>query len=256
MTPSDPPGRGWGRAQLRRRLQKVEQDNERLRQQNEHLQRQVEEFQEELGDKDKAIADRDKRIADLERQLASRKRNSTNSSKPPSSDGLAGAQRSRCSSRKKSGRKPGGQPGHMGHDRQSVENPDRIEEVLAEKCKHCGTPLPQASGERQTVGDVFRRQIVDLPEVIVPVVTEYQYPKLVCPCCWTLRVRTPSPAPFCCCGSFPVTTARQQDNREFLAENAGVDEMDQSFPAAFSVASKVASGSSKVSGASASGTAP
>ena len=32
------------------------------------------------------IADRDKRIADLERQLAARKRNSTNSSKPPSSD--------------------------------------------------------------------------------------------------------------------------------------------------------------------------
>ena len=187
VTLFDPPGRGWGRAQLRQRLHKVEQDNERLRQQNEHLQRQVEEFQEELGDKDKAIADRDKRISDLERQLAARKRNSTNSSKPPSSDGLAGTQRRRCSPRKKSGRKPGGQPGHMGHDRQSVENPDRIEEVLAEKCKHCGTPLPQASGERQTVGDVFRRQIVDLPEVIVPVVTEYQYPKLVCPCC---QIRT------------------------------------------------------------------
>src|ERR1019366_10776892 len=25
--------------------------------------------------------------------------------------------------------------------------------------------------------------IVDLPEAILPVVTEYQYPKLVCPCC-------------------------------------------------------------------------
>ena len=183
VTPSDPPGRGWGRAQLRRRLHEVEQDNERLRRQIERLQRQVEEFQEELRDKDKAIADRDKQIADLERQLASRKRNSTNSSKPPSSDGLAGAQRRRCSSRKKSGRQPGGQPGHMGHDRQPVENPDRIEEVLPQQCKHCGTALPQAPGERQTVGDVFRRQIVDWPEVIVPVVTEYQYPKLVCPCC-------------------------------------------------------------------------
>jgi transposase len=182
-TPSEPPGRGWGRAQLRRRLHKVEQENEQLRQQNQQLQRQVGEFQEELGDKDKAIADRDKRIADLERQLAKRQRNSTNSSKPPSSDGLAGAPRRRCSSRKKSGRKPGGQPGHMGHDRQPAENPDRIEEVLPEKCKPCGTALPQVSGERQTVGDVFRRQIVDLPEVIVPVVTEYQYPKLVCPCC-------------------------------------------------------------------------
>jgi Family of unknown function (DUF6444) len=145
--PSDPPGRGWGRAQLRQRLQRVEQDNQRLRQQNQHLQRQVEEFQEELGDKDKALADRDKRIADLERQLAARKRNSTNSSKPPSSNGLAGTQRRRCSPRKKSGRKPGGQPGHMGHDRQPVEKPDRIEEVLPQKCKHCGTALPQASDD-------------------------------------------------------------------------------------------------------------
>ena len=182
-TCSEPPGRGWGRAQLRQRLHQVEQDNQRLRQQNERLQRQVEEFKEELGDKDQAIADRDKRIADFERKLAARKRNSTNSSKPPSSDGLAGTQRRRCSPRKQSGRKPGGQPGHMGQNRQPVENPARTEEVLPQECKHCGTALPQAAGERQTVGDVFRRQIVDLPEVIVPVVSEYQYPKLVCPGC-------------------------------------------------------------------------
>jgi transposase len=187
---SEPPGRGSGRTQLRQRLRKAERDKERLhrqieqlREQNEQLQRQVEESREELGDKDKAIADRDKRIADLERQLAARKRNSTNSSKPPSSDGLAGAQRRRGSPREKSGRKPGGQPGHMGHDRQPVENPDRVEEVLPQQCKHCGMAFPQEAGDRQTAGDAFRRQIVDLPEAIVPVVTEFQYPKLVCPCC-------------------------------------------------------------------------
>ena len=174
---SEPPGRGSGRTQLRQRLRKAERDNERLRQQNEQLheqneqlQRQVEESQEELGDKDKAIADRDKRIADLERQLAVRKRNSTNSSKPPSSDGLAGAQRRRHSPRKKSGRKPGGQPGHMGHNRQPVENPDRVEEIWPQQCQHCGTVLPQEAEERQTVGDIVRRQIVDLPEVIVGMV--------------------------------------------------------------------------------------
>jgi transposase len=194
---SEPPGRGSGRTQLRQRLRKAERDIERLRQQNEQLheqneqlQRQVEESREELvdkdktiGDKEKALADRDKRIADLERQLAGRKRNSTNSSKPPSSDGLAGAQRRRGSPRPKSGRKPGGQPGHMGHDRQPVANPDRVEEVLPPQCKHCGTAFPQEAGDRQTAGDIFRRQIVDLPEVIVPVVIEYQYPKLVCSCC-------------------------------------------------------------------------
>jgi transposase len=71
----------------------------------------------------------------------------------------------------------------MGHDRQPVESPDRVEEVLPEQCKHCGTALPQEAGDCQTAGDVVRRQIVDMPEAIVPVVTEYQYPKLVCPCC-------------------------------------------------------------------------
>src|ERR1039458_3282734 len=105
----------------------------------------MEESQQELADKNKAIADRDEQLADLARQLAARKRNSTNSSKPPSSDGLAGPQRPLCSPRKKSGRKRGGQPGHMGHDRPPVENPDRVEEVLPEKCKYCGTLLPQAS---------------------------------------------------------------------------------------------------------------
>ena len=180
---SGAPGLGWSRAQLRERLCKAEQEIERLREQNEHLQRRVEQVQEELADQGNAIADKDKRIADLERRLAARKRNSTNSSKPPSTDGMAGAQRRRCSPRKKSGRKAGGQPGHMGHDRPQVENPDHTEEVLPEQCKHCGTALPQAPDERHTTGDVFCQQVVDLPEVIVPVVTEYQYPKVVCPCC-------------------------------------------------------------------------
>jgi hypothetical protein len=40
-----------------------------------------------------------------------------------------------------------------------------------------GIALPQEAGSVQTAGDVSRRQIVDLPEVMVPVVTEYQRPK-------------------------------------------------------------------------------
>src|ERR1017187_1120647 len=156
---------------------------EELQRQVEQQQREIEKLREQVGERDRQIADAQKQIADLERQLSTRKKNSTNSSKPPSSDGLAGRQRRRCSPRKKSGRKPGGQPGHVGQERQRVETPDRSEEVLPLQCKHCGTALPQAPEERQTTGDVFCRQIVDLPEVILPVVTEYQYPKLICPCC-------------------------------------------------------------------------
>src|ERR1017187_1494579 len=156
---------------------------EELQRQVGRQQREIEKLRDQVAERDQRIADAEKQIADLERQLATRKKTSTNSSKPPSSDGLAGAQRRRCSPRKKSGRKPGGQPGHMGQERQRVEKPDRTEEVLPLQCKHCGTALPQAPEERQTAGDVFCRQIGDLPDAILSVVAEYQYPKLVCPCC-------------------------------------------------------------------------
>src|SRR5260370_8762208 len=75
---------------------------ERLKQENERLRKQLEEQQ--------------KKIADLERQLALRQQNSTTTSKPPSSDGLAGQQRVR-GRRVKSRRPPGGQLGHPGHHR-------------------------------------------------------------------------------------------------------------------------------------------
>src|SRR5437763_1700978 len=108
---------------------------EELQQQVERQQREIENLRDQLAERDKQVADAEKQIADLERQLAGRKKNSTNSSKPPSSDGLAGEQRRRCSPRKKSGRKPGGQPGHVGQERPRVEKPDRCEEVLPLQCK-------------------------------------------------------------------------------------------------------------------------
>ena len=75
---------------------------ERLKQENERLR--------------KELAEREKKIADLERQLALRQQNSTTTSKPPSSDGLAGEQRVR-GRRVKSQRTAGGQPGHPGRHR-------------------------------------------------------------------------------------------------------------------------------------------
>jgi transposase len=164
------------REELQRQVEQQQREIEKLRQ-------QVVEQDRQIADAQKQITDAERQIADLERQLATRKKNSTNSSKPPSSDGLAGTQRRRCSPRKKSGRKPGGQPGHVGQERQWVEKPDRSEEVLPQHCKHCGTALPQTPKVWQTTGETSCRQIVDLPELILPVVTEYRYPKLVCPCC-------------------------------------------------------------------------
>ena len=92
---------------------------EELQQQVERQQREIENLREQLAERDKQAADAEKQIADLERQLAGRKKNSTNSSKPPSSDGLAGEQRPR-GRKHKSKRKPGAQPGHPGHHRRLV----------------------------------------------------------------------------------------------------------------------------------------
>src|SRR5450755_3972075 len=91
-----------------------------LQRQVERQQCEIEKLRDQASERDRRIADAEKQIADLERQLAARKKNSTHSSKSPSSDGLAGTQRRRCSPRKKSGCKPGGQPGHVGQDRQPV----------------------------------------------------------------------------------------------------------------------------------------
>src|SRR6184192_2039599 len=108
---------------LRRELERLQEKFKKRSERIAELEKQVQEKEKELADAQKKIAEQEKpiteqekQITDLERQLALRKRNSTNSSKPPSSDGLAGEQRPR-GRKHKSQRKPGGQPGHPGHHR-------------------------------------------------------------------------------------------------------------------------------------------
>ena len=140
----------------------------------EQLEAEVERLRRELNDAKK-------QIVDLERQLALRQQNSTTSSKPPSSDGLAGRQRER-GRRKKSRRKPGGQLGHPGHCRPLVP-PERVNHVVPvfpATCRHCQHGL---SGRgRQVIGEPRRHQVTELPPIEADV-TEYQCPQVVCLAC-------------------------------------------------------------------------
>jgi transposase len=140
---------------------------ERLKQENERLRER--------------LAEQAKRIADLERQLALRQQNSTTTSKPPSSDGLAGRPRER-GRRVKSRRKAGGQPGHPGHHRELVprERVDAIVDLVPETCRHCAHRLH----ERHRVGDPRRHQVTELPPIAAHI-TEYRCHRRQCPACGT-----------------------------------------------------------------------
>jgi hypothetical protein len=129
------------------------------------------------------IAEQQKQIADLERQLALHKQNSTNSSKPPSSDGLAGEPRER-GRRRKSRRKVGGQPGHRGAHRPLVPltQVDEIRPILPEQCQHCGHALPADIEQVQTTGEPQRHQVTELPPIQARTI-EYQCHRVVCPEC-------------------------------------------------------------------------
>lgn len=169
--------------QLRRELTEEKKKSDGL---EKKLERKTAEFEKEL-------TDRDKKIANLEHQLAGRKKNSTNSSKPPSSDGPAAEKRVHPQ-RRKSKRKPGGQKGHPGNHRALVptEQVDRVIKVLPPGCRHCGKKFPNSGQDLPTKGEPHRHQVTEIPK-IKPHITEYQFPDVVCPDCRrTTRASVPA----------------------------------------------------------------
>jgi transposase len=102
-------------------------------------------------------------------------KNSQNSSKPPSSDGLKKPKPK--SLRKPSGKKSGGQKGHTGARLERVGKPDHTIIHPVADCQGCGHSLKQSpvSGHRS-------RQVIDLPPLKLEV-TEHQVELKVCPYC-------------------------------------------------------------------------
>jgi len=110
------------------------------------------------------------RIEELERRAG---KNSHNSSKPPSSDGL----KHRVKPRSKKGKSSGGQSGHQGHALQQVEKPDAVVTHRPERCEACQQELGATTGQVRE-----RRQIAELPEIRMQVI-EHQVQAIRCPAC-------------------------------------------------------------------------
>src|SRR3990172_8966844 len=112
------------------------------------------------------------RVRELEGLL---RKDSHNSSKPPSSDGLAKKPKSL---RESSGRKPGGQTGHEGTTLKRVATPDvTVRHPLPKRCDRCGEHLDAQADA--LIED--RRQVFDLVQPVVQV-TEHLGYELVCRC--------------------------------------------------------------------------
>jgi transposase len=140
-------------------------------------------LRQELTQERADLAGARERIAELEARLG---QNPRNSSRPPSSEGLA--KPAPRSLRKKSGRKPGGQDGHKGTTLAQAARPDR--EVRHEPgcCGRCGAGL---AGRPVTA--VERRQVFDLPPVRAEV-TGHQLIERACGCGHRTRGAAPAGA--------------------------------------------------------------
>src|SRR5580658_1105133 len=123
-------------------------------------------------------------LAKLERGLGL---NTSNSGKPPSSDGLKKPPRV-SSLREPSGKKTGGQKGHPGETLCRVEKPDATIDHYPEICAACGEPLTAMMATGHAA-----RQVFDLPAPQPLIVTEHRAHGCRCATCGT-QTRAAFPA--------------------------------------------------------------
>jgi transposase len=119
------------------------------------------------------IEEQSAKISELEKRL---NKNSRNSSKPPSTDGLGKPPRT-TSLRENGKNTSGGQPGHKGETLKQVTHPDKTIRHALQQCPACGLSL-----SNEPVLEVVKRQVFD---ICVPKteVTEHQTESKCCPCC-------------------------------------------------------------------------
>jgi len=129
------------------------------------------------------IATLQARVAELERRLG---RDSSNSSKPPSSDGLGKPARAeRRDAGQTQGRRPGKQPGAPGAHLAQVAEPDGVAWHTPDRCGGCGATLADAP-----VVGVEARQVFDLPPLRL-LATEHRAERRRCVCGTTTAAAFP-----------------------------------------------------------------
>lgn len=124
-----------------------------------------------ISEQEKVIQQQAVRISELEKRL---NKNSSNSSKPPSSDGLVKPPRT-SSLREKGKQNSGGQKGHKGSTLKQAESPDIIKKHTLLSCPDCHSSLSTTP-----MTEVIKRQVFDIPKIEV---TEHRAEVKYCKCC-------------------------------------------------------------------------
>ncbi|MBI4677977.1 MAG: IS66 family transposase [Elusimicrobia bacterium] len=184
--------------QLEKQVKALAEEVARLREENRRLKARVSELEERLG------------------------QNSRNTSKPPSSDPPSLPP---PPPKTGSGRKPGGQPGHTGHQRELVPEAD-VDEVIPVKptqCRDCGAAL---HGEDPAPR---RHQVAEIPQV-KPRISEYQLHALICGHCSAVTIADlPPGVPSGAFGPRAVATVSLLTSFYRLGRRAAVEAMQDLF---------------------------
>jgi transposase len=134
----------------------------------------INELREIIYQKDEQIALLKEKIKILEERL---NKNSSNSSKPPSTDAFVNKKPRTKSLRKKSGKKPGGQEGHQGITLKKVDNPNEIKPHKVDRCEKCSKNIEDVEAT-----DYEGRQVFDIPPITVQII-EHRAEIKKCPYC-------------------------------------------------------------------------
>ena len=149
--------------QLRQENQQLRQENQQLRQENQQLRQENQQLRKEIVV-----------LKDLLSKGQQPKKNSRNSSIPPSKDENRPLKTK--SLRLPTDKKPGGQQGREGNTLKMTDSPDHIIDYIPEYCTVCGSGLQDLP--ENFVG---KRQVVDIP-VIKPQFIEHRVYQKQCSC--------------------------------------------------------------------------